>query len=99
MGEEITDWKCPEFLGKINLEGGITRTERVESLVLAEEGANKQEQIYSSEPWKRQEWTILDTAEAGSELWGKNREFVESLIRVSYSSPCPLPLYEQTTDY
>jgi len=75
------------------LEGGITRAERVEYLVLTEGGANKEE------AWKRQELAIVDTAEVGSEIWGKNREFCESLNKICCTSPYPLPLYEQTTDY
>lgn len=61
--------------------------------MLTEGGANKQE------AWKRQELAIIDTAEGGSEIWGKNREFCESLNKICYSSPGPLPLHEQTTDY
>lgn len=61
----------PCISGYYKLEEEVTRAERVEYLVLAEGSANKLEQIYASEPWKRQELAILDTAEAERGRWGK----------------------------
>lgn len=64
--------------GYYKLEEGLTRAERVEQLVLAEGCANKLEQIYASEPWKRQELAILDIAEAERGRWGK----AENLLKI-----------------
>lgn len=65
------DWKCLEFLGNMNWKERLLEHKELNTWVLADEGSNKQEQVYCLKPRKRQELAILDTAEAGSEIWAK----------------------------
>lgn len=78
------DWKCLEFLGKMNWKEGLLQHKELNTWVLAEEGSNKQKQMYCLKPKKKQELALLNTTEAGSEIRAKT-EFVKSLNRICYA--------------